>query len=117
MALSRNFSCRVLSSIQQNTAFIHSSVAVRNGTLQQIFAVQYELTIDSVMKTRCWTETYTGTATITYTDPETGESYDRVLQDESPTRIRDTTRGILRRKTGCSGEGYGGKGCRGQAGD
>ena len=41
------------------------------GTLQQIFAAQYELTFDSVVETRYRTE-----RTVTYTDPETGESYD-----------------------------------------
>ena len=44
------------------------------STLQQIFAAQYELTIDSVVETRYRTETRT--RTVTYTDPETGESYD-----------------------------------------
>ena len=44
------------------------------GTLQQIFAAQYELTFDSVVETRYRTETRT--RTVTYTDPETGESYD-----------------------------------------
>jgi hypothetical protein len=44
------------------------------STLQQIFAAQYELTIEEVVETRYRTETRT--RTVTYTDPETGESYD-----------------------------------------
>ena len=44
------------------------------GTLQQIFAAQYELTFDSVVETRYRTETKT--RTVTRTDPETGETYE-----------------------------------------
>ena len=44
------------------------------GTLQQIFAAQYELSFDSVVETRYRTETKT--RTVTRTDPETGESYE-----------------------------------------
>ena len=44
------------------------------SALQQIFAAQYELTIEEVVETRYKTETRT--RTVTYTDPETGESYD-----------------------------------------
>ena len=44
------------------------------GTLQQIFAAQYELSFDSVVETRYRTETKT--RTVTRTDPETGETYE-----------------------------------------
>ena len=44
------------------------------GTLQQIFAAQYELTFDSVVETRYRTETKT--RPVTRTDPETGETYE-----------------------------------------
>ena len=44
------------------------------GTLQQIFAAQYELTFDSIVETRYRTETKT--KTVTRTDPETGETYE-----------------------------------------
>ena len=44
------------------------------GTLQQIFAAQYELIFDSVVETRYRTETKT--RTVTRTDPETGETYE-----------------------------------------
>lgn len=44
------------------------------STLQQIFASQYELTIDEVVETRYRTETKT--RTVTRTDPETGETYE-----------------------------------------
>lgn len=44
------------------------------GTLQQIFAVQYELSFDSIVETRYRTETKT--RTVTRTDPETGETYE-----------------------------------------
>ena len=44
------------------------------GTLQQIFAAQYELTFDSIVETRYRTETKT--RTVTRTDPETGETYE-----------------------------------------
>ena len=50
------------------------------STLQQIFAAQYELTIDEVVETRYRTETRT--ETVTYTDPETGESYDEEVEVE-----------------------------------
>ena len=54
------------------------------GTLQQIFAAQYELTFDSVVETRYRTETRTGTRTKTRTeiDPETGESYEVEYEEE-----------------------------------
>ena len=44
------------------------------GTLQQIFAAQYELSFDSIVETRYRTETKT--RTVTRTDPETGETYE-----------------------------------------
>jgi len=44
------------------------------GMLQQIFAAQYELTIEEVVETRYRTETKT--RTVTRTDPETGETYE-----------------------------------------
>ncbi len=44
------------------------------GTLQQIFAAQYELTFDSIVETRYRTEIKT--RTVTRTDPETGETYE-----------------------------------------
>ena len=44
------------------------------GTLQQIFAAQYELTFDSIVETRYRTETKN--RTVTRTDPETGETYE-----------------------------------------
>ena len=50
------------------------------STLQQIFAAQYELTIEEVVETRYRTETQT--ETVTYTDPETGESYDEEVEVE-----------------------------------
>lgn len=54
------------------------------STLQQIFASQYELTIDEVVETRYRTETRTGTRTKTRTetDPETGESYEVEYEEE-----------------------------------
>ena len=54
------------------------------STLQQIFAAQYELTIEEVVEVRYRTETRTGTRTVTHTetDPETGESYEVEEEEE-----------------------------------
>ena len=54
------------------------------STLQEIFAAQYELTIEEVVETRYRTETRTGTRTVTHTetDPETGEEYEVEEEEE-----------------------------------
>ena len=51
-------------------------------TLQEIFAAQYELTIEEDVETRYRTETKTRTVTNTYTDPETGETYEVEEEEE-----------------------------------
>ena len=57
------------------------------GMLQQIFAAQYELTIDEVVEVRYRTETRTRTVIHTYTDPETGESYDVEEEEEYEVEV------------------------------